>query len=207
MDWALPQKAHLLLYVTAAVCSLTATAFWWLAIYKPADGLRPDGPVEHGASAALLLADLLLSRSPIVSYHFQVAMSFIACYAAFMWAYFGASRTWIYASLEWYDGADLKNYIALLAIVVAAFALLYLVAGLRELLATGRWCCACCCGGRGEVEEEEEGAAAAAEAEEGAVVVKDAESDAGGGGAAAVGAAPKAQQAPVVREESAGEWA
>jgi hypothetical protein len=158
--WAWPQKLHLLLFVLSAVCSTTSAAFWWLAIYKPSAGLRLDGPMEHGASAGLLLADLLLSRTPILSYHFQVPMASTGAYAAFMWVWYGATKEWLYSSLQWDDSGDTANYCALLAIVILSFLVLYMVAGLRELLVTGKCCCCagCACCGSACRPDEEEGA-------------------------------------------------
>jgi hypothetical protein len=70
--WLLTQQLHLLLLVTVASASLTLTAFYWAAVYVKGEYLRFDNPIKHGASAFLLLVELLVSRTPLVSYHVQV---------------------------------------------------------------------------------------------------------------------------------------
>jgi hypothetical protein len=160
--WPLAHKAHLLLYVTAAVSSLTAAAFYWLAIYRRGARVRWDAPIEHGGSAALLLADLLLSRSPIVSYHFQAPLLFVSAYTVFMWAWAGVTGEWLYET-PWDQGLGVKAYAALAVIVGLSFLLLLLLAGLRERLAAGRcrapWgCCGCCSREAGRLRDEERAA-------------------------------------------------
>jgi hypothetical protein len=51
------------------------------ADYTPGSELRFDNPVKHGASALLLLGDVLLSRTPVVSYHLQVRACVFSCCA------------------------------------------------------------------------------------------------------------------------------
>jgi hypothetical protein len=70
--WTLLHKAYLVAFILAANASVTSTVFYWPAIHKPGAQVRWDAPIEHGASALLLLLDLALSRTPVVSYHFQV---------------------------------------------------------------------------------------------------------------------------------------
>lgn len=46
--------------------------FCRFADYLPGGDLRFDNPVKHGASSLLLLMDVGMSRTPLVSYHLQV---------------------------------------------------------------------------------------------------------------------------------------
>lgn len=47
-------------------------------LYKPAEGVRPDSALKHGASAGLLLLDFGLSRAPVVTYHVLVGSRWVS---------------------------------------------------------------------------------------------------------------------------------
>ena len=65
-------KAFLLIAVTTAVSAVVLTAFYWALIHKKKDGIKIDSVFKYGANVVVILLDLLLSRIPIVTYHFQV---------------------------------------------------------------------------------------------------------------------------------------
>jgi hypothetical protein len=156
--------------------------------------VRWDAPIEHGASAALLLADLLLSRTPIVSYHCQAPLLFVTAYAAFMWAWAGATGEWLY-EIRWDEGADLVGYAVLAVFVGLSFLLLLLLAGLRELLAAGRCRAACCCtpGGEEHAAPRPSGASGAEAGKGGGGEQCIAATTGGSGAGAAVAHGPEAQ--------------
>ena len=69
-QWTVLKVIHLLSVETAATATLFLTVFYWIAL---ASGpVTADNIMKHGANNGVALGDVLLSRVPFVSYHFQV---------------------------------------------------------------------------------------------------------------------------------------
>ena len=103
----------------------------------------PRGPppphtfMEHGGNVAILLADAALSRTPAVSYHFQLTLAYGTAYVVFMWAWHAATGgDWIYQSFDWNRPLAAAAYAVVPFLLAAAFGLWYGVAAGRE--AVGR---------------------------------------------------------------------
>ena len=74
-QWTALKVIHLLSVETAATATLFLTVFYWIAL---ASGpVTADNVIKHGANNGVALGDVLLSRVPFVSYHFQVR--FLLC--------------------------------------------------------------------------------------------------------------------------------
>ena len=68
--WTAPKVIHLLSVETVAASTLFLTVFYWVAL---AGGrVTGDNIMKHGANNGVILVDILLSRVPFASYHFQV---------------------------------------------------------------------------------------------------------------------------------------
>jgi len=69
-QWTALKVIHLLSVETAATATLFLTVFYWIAL--AAGPVTADNVMKHGANNGVALGDVLLSRVPFVSYHFQV---------------------------------------------------------------------------------------------------------------------------------------
>ncbi len=69
-QWTTLKVIHLLSVETAATATLFLTVFYWIAL--AAGPVTADNVMKHGANNGVALGDVLLSRVPFVSYHFQV---------------------------------------------------------------------------------------------------------------------------------------
>ena len=72
--WSIAEKLYMLCMETVAPATVLATVLYWPShTAKPGD--LPPAKAAYlcqGASAAVLLVEMLLSRIPVVSYHWQV---------------------------------------------------------------------------------------------------------------------------------------
>ena len=70
-QWTLLDKAFMITYLCGMACGVGLCAFYWAVLYVPEDASATNW-IKHGGLYVPMLADLLLSRIPIVSYHFPV---------------------------------------------------------------------------------------------------------------------------------------
>jgi len=145
--WRAVHKIHLLLFEMVAAASITLTVFFWAAVYKKENKMLLEYPVKHGVSALLLLVEVFVSRVPLVSYHVQVPVLYGTVYLIFMWLYETGTQKWIYKALNWESAISIAFYIALPLLLILSYIIMFMVAGFRELIRTGKCItqCSCCC--------------------------------------------------------------
>ena len=80
-----------------------------------------EDALKHGTTAAWLVIEMLISRVPVVSNMILVASIYALCYAVFLWIYWAAADKWVYDVLDWREGKSIGYYIAVCALVIAAF--------------------------------------------------------------------------------------
>lgn len=68
--WTTLKVIHLLSVETAAAATLFLTVFYWVGLAN--GNVAADNYLKHGANNVVILGDVLLSRVPFVSYHYQV---------------------------------------------------------------------------------------------------------------------------------------
>ena len=67
--WTTLKVIHLLSVETAAAATLFLTISYW--IWPGGGAITADNVIKHGVNNAVIVGDILLSRMPIVSYHYQ----------------------------------------------------------------------------------------------------------------------------------------
>lgn len=68
--WNALKVVHVLSVETTAAATLFLTVFYWVGLVS--GRVTADNIMKHGANNAVILGDVLLSRVPFASYHFQV---------------------------------------------------------------------------------------------------------------------------------------
>jgi hypothetical protein len=132
--WDFWSVAHLLLMQTAATAGLFITVYFWLGITLVTKTKLSAGIVnyfEHGGNCVLLLLEVLLTRIPFVSYHFQIMLWFATLYCIFLWLYGELAGTWRY-SLDWHHPEAVGAYALLAVLAVIIFFIWLLIAKFRE---------------------------------------------------------------------------
>lgn len=57
--------------------------------------------MRHGINILIIGWDLLMSRTPFVTYHFHATILWTTYYAIFLWIFRGAQNQWVYKVLDW----------------------------------------------------------------------------------------------------------
>ena len=136
--WPPVDTAFLVLTAVVTPASIFLSAFFWVALYPHIAATSGGAPppthmvLEHGGNVALLLADAVISRVPVVSYHFQGVIVYGSIYVIFMWIWHGVREDWIYQTFDWHRPLAAAAYAVLPFLLAAAFALWYGVAAGRE---------------------------------------------------------------------------
>lgn len=78
MRWPLLDRVYLVLLEVVATATLLATVVYWPAQRRHLSRVAKAAYLMEGANAGILLLEVLLSRVPIVSYHWQV--SIVSCH-------------------------------------------------------------------------------------------------------------------------------
>ena len=71
MQWTWCEVVFQVVNETSAACSLFVAVFYWAALSGDGSS-NVSNKMKHGLNNVLILGDVLLSRVPFVSYHFQV---------------------------------------------------------------------------------------------------------------------------------------
>ena len=78
MHWPLLDKIYLILLEVVATATVLATVVYWPAQRRNLSRVAKAAYLMEGANAGVLLLEVLLSRVPWVSYHWQV--SIVCCH-------------------------------------------------------------------------------------------------------------------------------
>ena len=136
--WPPLDTAFLVLTAVVTPASIFLSAFFWGVLYPHiaagGGGAPPTHMIlEHGGNVALLLTDAVISRVPVVSYHFQGMIVYGSIYVIFMWIWHGArGGDWIYQTFDWHRPHAAAAYAVLPFLLAAAFGVWYGVAAARE---------------------------------------------------------------------------
>ncbi|EIE23835.1 hypothetical protein COCSUDRAFT_62367 [Coccomyxa subellipsoidea C-169] len=130
--WSVVLKLYCLVSETNAAATLFLSAFFWGFVAKKSD-IAIDNLLKHGINNGFILMDVLFSRVPFVSYHYQVLLIYGTVYLVFMFIYYGASTEWVYVVLDWDKPASLGLYVFLPFALFISFVIWYWIALLREL--------------------------------------------------------------------------
>ena len=103
---------------------------------NPRKRFDPVDAMLHGGNALFLVLDVLLSRVPVASSHFQVTLAYGTAYSIFMWSYERATGRFIYGTiLTWSRPSAIGFYgFALPGALLVCFAFWCLLAAGREAL-------------------------------------------------------------------------
>ena len=74
MHWPLLDRVYLILLEVVATATVLATVVYWPAQRKKHSRVARAAYLMEGANAGVLLLEMLLSRVPFVSYHWQVSI-------------------------------------------------------------------------------------------------------------------------------------
>jgi hypothetical protein len=110
-------------------------SFWyWVGIVGIANSgfaLSAGTIMAHAGNVGIALLQIVLSRQPIVSVHFQVLLWYATLYEIFLWIYGEVSGIWRY-SLDWQASKPAGAFALIPAITFIMFGIWYLAAILRE---------------------------------------------------------------------------
>eukprot|EP00210_Caulerpa_lentillifera_P009454 g9014.t1 len=130
-QWAFIHKVYVMTFVTVCSSSIFLSIFYWTVLYDGSN-VKLDDAMRHGINVLLLLIDLLMSRIPIISYHFQVSLLYGSLYVAFMWIYMAVSGHWIYSTLDWEKNTAVIYYVTIPFLLILSLFITYGVACFRE---------------------------------------------------------------------------
>ena len=135
-------KIYSLLSSVAGPSAVFVALMYWLVLRRfiaASSPSKPFDPVDamlHGGSALLVVLDVLLSRTPAASSHFQVTLAFGTAYSVFIWSYERLTGRFLYGRLlAWSRLTAVAFYgFALPGSLLACFAFWCLLAAGREAL-------------------------------------------------------------------------
>ncbi|BDA46508.1 hypothetical protein COCOBI_08-6020 [Coccomyxa sp. Obi] len=130
--WSVVLKLYCLISECNAASTLFLSAFFWGFVARQED-VAIDNLLKHGVNNFFILLDVVFSRVPFVSYHYQVILIYGTVYLVFMFIYHGASTEWVYSVLDWDKPSSLGLYVFLPLALFIAFVIWYWIALLREL--------------------------------------------------------------------------
>jgi hypothetical protein len=139
-------KIYSLLSSVAGPSAVFVALMYWLVLRRfiaASSPSKPFDPVDamlHGGSALLVVLDVLLSRTPAASSHFQVTLAFGTAYSVFIWSYERLTGRFLYGRLlAWSRPTAVAFYgFALPGSLLACFAFWCLLAAGREALGRRR---------------------------------------------------------------------
>eukprot|EP00198_Chlamydomonas_reinhardtii_P006700 XP_001696036.1 predicted protein [Chlamydomonas reinhardtii] len=127
---------------TAVNAAFFLDVYYWVVLVLIQDN-TVEGPatqLKHGGNLGIALLEVLLTRMPIVSVHFQATLAYGTCYMVFLWIYGSVSGIWRY-SLNWKTTSTVIMHAAV-PIALCVFMLLWWgIAMLRDVAgaAFNRW--------------------------------------------------------------------
>ncbi|GLC66444.1 hypothetical protein PLESTF_000428000 [Pleodorina starrii] len=123
MQWDWLSVAHCLASELAVVSALFLTIFFWAGLSSFVGHESLDNPsnfIRHAGNSGLALLQVVLTRLPIVSYHFTALYLYLTSYAVFVWIYGEVSGNWQYG-LNWETALGVAGYVALTVLVFLVF--------------------------------------------------------------------------------------
>mmetsp|Transcript_3462 Transcript_3462/g.10065 ORF Transcript_3462/g.10065 Transcript_3462/m.10065 type:complete len:329 (-) Transcript_3462:574-1560(-) len=132
-QWTCMEAVYLLLAATSATSSLLVPVIYWAAL-SDGSSTNISNLMKHGLNNVMVLGEVLLSRIPFVSYHFQVSLIYGTLYLIFMWAiWLPVENYWVYDVFDWSSWRSLGYYALLPIALCIAFLVWTGVAALREV--------------------------------------------------------------------------
>jgi len=136
----LPHKLYSLLSSVTGPAAIFVAAMYWMVLRRfiaLANPEKPFDPVDamlHGGNALFVVLDVLLSRTPAASSHFQITLAYGTAYSIFIWSYERVTGELLYGRiLAWSRPTALGFYgFALPGSLLACFVLWCLLAAGRE---------------------------------------------------------------------------
>ncbi|DBA67420.1 TPA: hypothetical protein ACH3X2_001709 [Trebouxia sp. C0005] len=111
--WGVLERLFLLSLIVAAPAAVLVPALYWPYTY-----VSTQAYVLQSSAIALLLLEVMLSRAPFISYHWQVWLLFCSAYVAVMWIHAAVTDKWICARLDWSNASSILLYISLLLLII-----------------------------------------------------------------------------------------
>eukprot|EP00884_Botryococcus_braunii_P018344 jgi/Botrbrau1/5193/Bobra.0172s0061.1 len=136
-QWDLMSVSYMLLSQVVPVAVLFLSCFFW-AIADFQRGIHADDIMKHSVINVVIFFDLFMSRTPLVSYHFEITVAYGSLYAIFMWIYHAASGHWVYQALDLSHPLAPVLYFMLPVLLFASFLVWWAVLSFREVLAKHR---------------------------------------------------------------------
>eukprot|EP00775_Hariotina_reticulata_P006066 gene6066-6304_t len=122
-DWL--SCVHCILMEVATTAAFFVAFWYWVGVVAIAGrGFSPTGGtlMAHAGNAFIALLEVVLTRLPMVSYHFQVLLWYATLYLIFLWAFGGATEIWRYG-LDWQQSKPAGAFCIIPVITFIMFAL------------------------------------------------------------------------------------
>lgn len=132
--WDCLSCAHCIIMEVATTAAFFVSFWYWVGIVAIAQsGFAVNGGtlMAHAGNVVVALLQVVLTRLPIVSYHFQVVLWYASLYSLFLWIYGGATDIWRY-SLDFQQPRPAGVFVILPIITFIMFLLWYFAALIRE---------------------------------------------------------------------------
>eukprot|EP00878_Enallax_costatus_P001404 GHUV01001554.1.p1 GENE.GHUV01001554.1~~GHUV01001554.1.p1 ORF type:complete len:531 (+),score=65.54 GHUV01001554.1:510-2102(+) len=133
-QWDILSAAHCIIMEIGTTAAFFVSFWYWVGIVGITNSgfaLSAGTYMAHAGNVAVALLQILLTRQPIVSVHFQVLLWYATLYEIFLWIYGEVSGIWRY-NLDWQVSKPAGAFALIPVITFIMFSLWYLAGVLRE---------------------------------------------------------------------------
>uniref|UniRef100_A0A383VS86 Uncharacterized protein n=1 Tax=Tetradesmus obliquus TaxID=3088 RepID=A0A383VS86_TETOB len=139
--WDCLSCCHCIIMELATTAAFFVSFWFWVGIVslaRSAFSVNGGTMMAHVGNVVVALLQVVLTRLPMVSYHFQVVLWYATVYSLFLWVFGGATDIWRYG-LEIQQARPAGVFIILPAVLFVMFLLWYFAALIREgIICAGR---------------------------------------------------------------------
>lgn len=139
--WDCLSCCHCIIMELATTAAFFVSFWFWVGIVslaRSAFSVNGGTMMAHVGNVVVALLQVVLTRLPMVSYHFQVVLWYATVYSLFLWVFGGATDIWRYG-LDFQQARPAGVFIILPAVLFVMFLLWYFAALIREgVICAGR---------------------------------------------------------------------
>lgn len=117
-------KVFAVLSAILPTASVIVTVGYWAAVREVGGRIFLDEPIKHGANAAVLLTEVVISRLPITTTWVVFPVGYLAVYTIFQVIYWAGSEKWVYGRTDFRDCVILPGYFLLPIVAAGVFFLM-----------------------------------------------------------------------------------
>ncbi|WIA35042.1 hypothetical protein OEZ86_003533 [Tetradesmus obliquus] len=132
--WDCLSCCHCIIMELATTAAFFVSFWFWVGIVslaRSAFSVNGGTMMAHVGNVVVALLQVVLTRLPMVSYHFQVVLWYATVYSLFLWVFGGATDIWRYG-LDFQQARPAGVFIILPAVLFVMFLLWYFAALIRE---------------------------------------------------------------------------